>query len=101
VRPLLQKFIDARGLDHPDAHPLHGYAASEAEYDSLQLMLRALDPSRTPSAQLCASFVLWASEMFRREFEGGRYKWEFLFGALELSTPSNHFCADLAKRGLA
>lgn len=101
VRPLLQQFIDARGLDHPDARPLHGYAASEAEYDSLQLMLRALDPSRTPSAQLCASFVLWASEMFRREFEGGRYKWEFLFGALELSTPSNHFCADLAKRGLA
>ena len=67
-----------------DGRPLHRYRISEELFDQLQLsLMRDLRGRHYRSA--APSFVLWASEQYRREFEGGAFSWHFLTDPLCVS----------------
>ena len=63
-----------------DGRPLFQYRVSEAEYKELREYLSSLHQSRllAPHARTAATFVLFASEWFRREFDGGLQRWDDL-----------------------
>ena len=60
-----------------DGRPLHRYRICEDLFDDLQLsLMQELKCRNYMSA--APSFVLWASEYYRREFQGGAFSWYFL-----------------------
>ena len=60
-----------------DGRPLHRYRICEELFDDLQLSL--MQELRYRNYMGAApSFVLWASEYYRREFQGGAFSWYFL-----------------------
>ena len=64
-----------------DARPLHRYRICEELFDDLQLFL--MQELRCRNYMGAApSFVLWASEYYRREFQGGAFSWYFLTAPL-------------------
>ena len=81
-----------------DGRPLHRYRISDRRFDELQVEARrALAGALGDSA--AATFVLWASEYYRREFDGGAFSWSFLLEPLELVADQNTL-RDLTDRGL-
>ena len=67
-----------------DGRPLHRYRISEELFDQLQLSLMQ-DLRGRHYRGAAPSFVLWASEQYRREFEGGAFSWHFLTDPLCIS----------------
>lgn len=67
-----------------DGRPLHAYRASETEFNDLRQRLRSLLASKQ-NKSAAALFVLWASEKYRRDFDGGAFSWSFLTDALSLN----------------
>jgi hypothetical protein len=63
-----------------DGRPLFQYRVTEAEYHQLREYLGGLHQSRLlmPQPRTAAMFVLFASEWFRREFDGGMQRWDDL-----------------------
>ncbi len=72
-------FLDSRSLEAPDGRPLHAYRTTSAEFDELGEIVRqsatstgARDLSLVTARALC----LFAAEWWRRNHEGGPWKWE-------------------------
>lgn len=94
---LLEEFLHS-GLGKIDGRSLHSYRISESQYDQLYFALRrSLDGQ--PRASTAAAFVLWASEKYRRDFDGGAFGWSFLTEPLE-SRLSQTELRDITMRGL-
>jgi hypothetical protein len=72
--------ILARHGQIADGRPLFQYRVTEAEFKQLREYLGGLHQSRllTPHPRTAAAFVLFASEWFRREFDGGMQRWDDL-----------------------
>ena len=81
-----------------DARPLHAYRLSGTEFDDLRLRLRSLLASKQ-NKSAAALFVLWASEKYRREFDGGAFSWSFLTNALSLNLDQSDL-RDMTRIGL-
>ena len=81
-----------------DGRPLHAYRVSETEFDDLRLKLRNLLASNQ-NKSAAAFFVLWASEKYRRDFDGGAFSWSFLTDALSLNLDQSHL-RDMTRIGL-
>ena len=60
-----------------DGRPLHRYRICEELFDDLQLSLMQELRCRN-YVGAAPPFVLWASEYYRREFQGGAFSWHFL-----------------------
>ena len=81
-----------------DGRPLHLYRIDERAFDELQIMVR--DWLRASAdGRVAGAFVLWASEYYRREFDGGTFSWSFLTDALDLDI-EQAVLRDLTARGL-
>ena len=83
----LRSFLSARGLTRPSGAMLFSYRATKAEYLELRKLFSAqLEQLRgapwTPSsASECACFVLYAAEWWRREYNGGPWRWTHILNS--------------------
>lgn len=82
----LRSFLSARGKNAPDGIPLYAYRCDNGEFDELQAYLAACLPemewSTRPIGPLTSqAFCLWAAEWWRRNHEGGPWRWEDLLAA--------------------
>jgi hypothetical protein len=100
-RHCVQEVLSARGLQRPDGRSLYRYRLSLVEWEGIREYLTAqarrgaLDRADERDAGL---FALYAAEWFRREFEGGSYRWDELLTSI--GGLSQETTADLARRGL-
>lgn len=98
-------FAASLGLPQPDGRPLHRYRLSDEAFCRLASSLQGrLQLTDFANGHRPAHFVLWASEWFRREYDGGGYSWAGLLAALDLRVTNQSHQAtlrDVAKRGLA
>ena len=77
----LEKFLGARKLPHPDGRALYAYRCTLDEFGTLTEALRQA-PQQTDDPSSVRAFVLYASEWWRRKYDGGRWAWEPLFGSI-------------------
>lgn len=73
----MNNFLTHFSPEQIDGRPLHAYRISDITFDDLELRLRSLLAS-SQNVSAAAIFVLWASEKYRREFDGGVFSWSFL-----------------------
>ncbi|MGR5220267.1 STY4851/ECs_5259 family protein [Vibrio parahaemolyticus] len=89
-RHCIRSILSFRDLDKVTGQPLYSYKLSDNEFEllkqSLSDSLRSNSiSSYVPTAissEWSGAFVLFASEWWRREFSGGHWSWEPVFGAL-------------------
>ena len=76
IAPWIEGFLEHRNLDRPDGRALYAYRCSNEEFDSLaSLLTHCPSYNRTANAPARA-FVLYASEWWQREYDGGTWAWE-------------------------
>lgn len=82
----------------PDGRPLYSYRCDDQEFATLQHTLRGsmLEPGQL-ATEVCASFCLYASEWWRRKYDGGPWSWQGIRQALQLKS----FWRDSDVRGIA
>ncbi|HEX3918846.1 MAG TPA: STY4851/ECs_5259 family protein [Caulobacteraceae bacterium] len=100
---VLIEILKRAGLQAADGRPLYRYAVDETRFAALKAQLRLLHRQQRlahPSPGNAAVFALYVAEWFRREYEGGHYRWDSPFpeviGELAASTIKS-----LARQGLA
>ena len=72
----LTQFLSRRALVKPDARALYAYKCTHDEYYALQSVLRSQNPSKDKRAAAPAIFAIYAAEWWRRNYQGGPWKWE-------------------------
>lgn len=83
----IRELLNSRGLECPDGRMLYGYRLSNVEYTSLREMLAfstdfgELDKVANQIRGFSALFVLYAAEWWRREYQGGAWRWTSIIGA--------------------
>lgn len=87
LKTWLQEMLGRRGLQKPDGRWLYGYRLSTADYnalkDELETAVRASPVQLLGrSNQFAALFVLYAAEWWRREYDGGAWKWAPILSSL-------------------
>lgn len=92
----LNAFLAVRGLDAPDGRPLYAYRCDPAEFEELQGHVAASSISdewspRSFGPLTSQAFCLWTAEWWRRNHEGGTWRWEDMLTAIgaEHLTPGN------------
>lgn len=96
-----QAVLSARKLGRPDQRPLYRYRLELSEWERLRRHLLQLSRTRgieRASDADAGAFAIYAAEWFRREFEGGPYRWDELLKSVGGITPE--VTATLARRGL-
>lgn len=92
------------GLPVPDGRRLHAYRLGRDAFATLQRDLSGLrDFKSLDSGFRAGLFVLWASEWFRRCWQGGMRRWEDLTSELGLPAPGQtdqHVLRDATLKGL-
>lgn len=88
VKEWFHAFLRARGMEKANGQMLFRYRATKAEYRELREIfserfasLRG-SPWRHDSNAESALFVLYASEWWRREYEGGAWRWTSILDSL-------------------
>jgi hypothetical protein len=84
----LKPFLFKRELARPNGEMLFSYRATKEEYLALRRLLAhklgqlAGAPWTFHSASECACFVLYAAEWWRREYNGGPWRWTHILQSL-------------------
>ncbi|MFY9260645.1 MAG: STY4851/ECs_5259 family protein [Gallionella sp.] len=105
----LLELLKTRGLERADGRMLYAYRVTNEEYQSLRQMLGFatefgdLDSVAQRMRDFSALFVLYAAEWWRREYQGGAWKWSsildtFCEGGDTLNTTIRTACVE---RGFA
>ena len=77
-----EEFLGHRKLEHPDGRALYAYRCLHDEFDKLGSLLTNCPPNnRTDNAPIRA-FVLYASEWWQRDYDGGTWAWEPLLESI-------------------
>ena len=76
TRELLTSFLGQRRLEQPDGRPLYAYRCNQREFEDVaeQLSISACEGRLTRWE--VRAFVLYASEWWQRQYDGGRWAWE-------------------------
>jgi len=88
VKDCFRAFLQSRGMDKANGQMLFRYRATLEEYRAIRELLAARlvalggAPWRFESRAESALFVLYASEWWRREYEGGAWRWTSIFRSL-------------------
>jgi hypothetical protein len=87
INEWLRSFLDRRGRTVPDGRPLYAYRCETPEFRELQDLLgQALAEVERTGARIgplaSQAFCLWAAEWWRRNHEGGHWRWEDLLTEL-------------------
>lgn len=83
----IKELLDSRNIERPDGRMLYGYRLSNEEYRSLREMLACtadfgeLDEVSNRIRGFSALFVLYAAEWWRREYQGGAWRWTSIISA--------------------
>lgn len=83
----LNELLNSKNLERPDGRMLYGYRLSEEEYRSLRETLvfstsfGKLDEVSSRIRGFSALFVLYAAEWWRREYQGGAWRWSSIISA--------------------
>lgn len=96
-----QAVLSARRLNRADGRPLYCYRLTITEWERLRRHLQQLTRTKAiehADERDAGAFAIYAAEWFRREFEGGAYRWEELLKSIGGLTPE--ITASLAQRGL-
>jgi hypothetical protein len=86
----LTGMLSVRGLDAPDGRMLFSYRLSAQEYEQLKQLVAGLArPSSLQSWAFrerdeCAAFVLYASEWWKRSYDGGPWRWSLILDSLSV-----------------
>lgn len=99
----IKELLNSRNLERPDGRMLYGYRLSNEEYKSLREMLAFtadfgdLDEVSSQIRGFPALFVLYAAEWWRREYQGGAWRWTSIISAFssnakELDTAARTKC---------
>jgi hypothetical protein len=97
----IERILAERGLRRSDGRPLYKYRVSAEEWCALRTHLSSRCRARVLTGEDRrdgGAFALFASEWFRREFEGGMYRWEDLLA--QVGPLSQALVAELAREGL-
>ena len=81
-----------------DQRPLHAYRISEKDHAELEVEVRQ-KLIRNQFHFAAKSFVLWAAERYRKEYDGGALSWDFLTEPLGISLEQDKL-RDLTREGL-
>lgn len=88
LKTWLQDMLGRSGLQKPDGRWLYGYRLTTADYkvlkEELQTVIRAspVQLLARSNHQFAALFVLYAAEWWRREYDGGAWKWAPILSSL-------------------
>ena len=88
LKTWLQEMLGRRGLQKPDGRWLYGYRLSAPDYyalkEELKTVIRAspVHLLARSNHQFAALFVLYAAEWWRREYDGGAWKWAPILASL-------------------
>jgi len=75
----ITQFLVKRELEEPDGRPLFEYKISNGRYNSLKTLLN----DQWEDSQAChACFTLYASEYWRRNYDGGPWSWLPIFKSI-------------------
>lgn len=99
----LNSFLSQRTLRQPDRRWLCSYRCSDDEYLELRNLLRGQLAGAQSRDSTAPAFCLFAAEHIRRDFSGGRLRWEYLFAdALNWRHPprQGNEIADFVTNGL-
>ena len=77
----LEKFLGARKLPQPDERALYAYRCTLDEFGTLTEALRQ-ETQQTIDPSSVRAFVLYASEWWRRKYDGGRWAWQPLLESI-------------------
>jgi hypothetical protein len=109
LKEWLFAMLGSRDCSQPDGRWLYKYRLLSSEYQSLKDCL--LKAARSTSVSLltdqnkyfAALFVLYASEWWRREYDGGPWKWGPILASLqlELDTLPPHERSEVVRAGFA
>ena len=107
----LIQFLSSKELLHADARPLYRYRMGDDEFESLKATLKTsvlfgidnIVRFSENSASWNATFVIYAAEWWRREYDGSSWKWENLFASFgadvkELSTTQRNLIVETGLR---
>jgi hypothetical protein len=81
------QFLSVRNLAGPDSRALYAYKTAQEEFEALQSTLRNLNPRIDKSGPASAAFALYAAEWWRRNYQGGPWKWEPLLDSIGWNIP--------------
>jgi hypothetical protein len=73
---ILENLISNAGFSI-DGRPLHAFRLSDCQHSTLEVEIRKMLATRQYQSA-SAPFVLWASERYRRDYDGGFLSWDFL-----------------------
>lgn len=93
----LTKFLSTRKISSIDARPLYRYRMNDEEFESLKTSLKTtalfgIDNIHKRTGWN-AAFVIYASEWWRREYDGSSWSWDKLFASFNADSkdlPTNH-----------
>lgn len=96
IEQQLRSFFAARGLDGADGRPLYSYRCEADELDVFQAQLAGALPELEGTTKAVGpitsqAFCLWAAEWWRRNHEGGPWRWENMLAVIgcEYLAPGN------------
>ena len=78
----VEGFLGRRELNRPDGRALYAYRCSQEEFDSLASLLAYCSPFNRTANSPIRAFVLYASEWWQREYNGGAWAWESLLESI-------------------
>ena len=91
-------FANSYGLPAPDGRRLYAYRLNADAFERLQLELASKEPLvALAKGHVPGLFALWASEWFRRNYDGGGYSWNKLLKPLGLTGSGQTEQAELRK----
>ena len=93
-------FFLRRGIDGPDGRSLFQYRLVEDEYKALTQFLCNQDPSRKLDLSISSAFVLFASEWWRRNYNGGSWAWRSITDPLGWQVLDHPILAQMVRKGL-
>ena len=87
LNDFLSIFLQKRNLPYPDGRMLYAYQMNRSEYNDLQNKLKICCQNYSLAELLknkyfSRCFVLYASEWWKREYQGGVWSWEPIFSSI-------------------
>lgn len=74
-------FFEKRDINYPDGRPIYAYKTKDGEFNLVKTILR--DNKIDKEWKKC--FFLFATEWWKREFDGGYWTWDGIFESLKIS----------------
>ena len=96
----LDMFIAKRRLTEPTGRPLYTYRCDAEEYSAVREWLSYYSETAARPKDYSAGFVLFVSQWWQRNYEGGPWSWDPVLRELGDANKLLGFCSDWVEKGL-